>query len=104
MTDKIIMVLGLAHDGKPTAHDGRYLVSCDFAHLAIPGVDGVAFTLETNADPAKAMRFPTTAEALLFFKTDSPNRPIRHDGHPHRPLTHFNVEIMDAPDLAPEEA
>lgn len=82
-------------DGAPSQHDGRFIVEYD-----PDGEEGqprtpLKFTLKTTDDRAEAKRF-TTEEAWETLRAQSKKRPIRPwDRLPNRPLTIFNVEIMD---------
>jgi hypothetical protein len=84
----VIKCLGLAGDF-PCADVGHYLKSCDFEALG-----GRGLALFTN-DVAKAMRFETRGEAMLYWRTQSKTVPNRHDGKPNRPLTAYHVEITE---------
>ena len=97
---KIIQIIGLI-DGPPTHHDGRFLKAYDpwWVEVAVP--EGDAFrlirTLETTDNPHEALRFTDGGAALECWRKVSPNRPIRPDGDPNRPLTAYSCEILEAP-------
>lgn len=58
--------------------------------------DGLApFPMTTEI--AEAAWFPSLAEALDFWKTQSVVVPLRLDGEPNRPLTALTVEIVPIP-------
>jgi hypothetical protein len=54
--------------------------------------DGRGYANWTD-DPAKAMRFPSMAEALDLWRTQSRVRPLRDDGLPNRPLTAYSIMV-----------
>lgn len=56
--------------------------------------------MASHADPRKALRFPTAAEAFAFWRTQSTVRPLRDDGRPNRPLTACTVTIEEIPEPA----
>ena len=52
--------------------------------------------IETTADPAEALRFPEAGAAWLCWQQKSRALLRRPDGKINRPLTAFNIEIIDA--------
>lgn len=93
----IIRIIGLVN-GKPTHHDGRYLKAYDPEWLDKTVPDGILMrcirTFETTNSTRDALQFSTYNEALACWKKVSPNRPVRPDGKPNRPLTAFTCEIV----------
>ena len=53
--------------------------------------------LNITADKAKAKRFPSFADAMAAWKTQSAVIPFRPDGLPNRPLTMLSIEVEIAP-------
>lgn len=86
----IIRAFGFAN-GHPCPHAGQFLEWFDFD--AYGGVGFGHFT----ADPAKAKRFDTTADAMAFWQTQSTVKPTRPDGLPNRPLTLLTATLEHAP-------
>ena len=56
--------------------------------------------LSLTGDPARAMRFADTGEAMMFWTQVSRTVPVRDtDGKPNRPLTVFTVEVGPLPNV-----
>jgi hypothetical protein len=70
----------------------EYLASFD-PDVREPGVDYPTGYAEWTSVPGEAMTFPTHAEALIFWKTQSTATPLRPDGKPNRPLTAFSISV-----------
>jgi hypothetical protein len=90
----VIRFAGYAQGGR-SEYDGKYLVSYDPTYLdPIYGFDGGSLDTTWNLELAKKFASPT--EAMEMWKT-IPLAPyhIRLDGKPNRPLTAFNIEILD---------
>ncbi len=81
-----IVAAGFASDA-PCPHYGLWLKAFDF-----DAQDGKGFG-EFTKSPAKAMRFATRNDALLFWRTKSRVKPLRADGEPNRPLTALCISI-----------
>lgn len=86
-------------DGDPRALGeeaiGKYVVSYD-----PDAYDGRGYATWTD-DLAEALRFPTPAEALVFYQRTSTVLPIRPwDGKPNRPLTAYSLECAPVSPLA----
>lgn len=85
---KVIRIIGLAN-GEPTLWDGTWLVSCD--------IRSSRMLMTTTIDPREAKTFPHAADAMEFWRRIDPERPLRPDGKPNRPLTAYTVSIEDIP-------
>lgn len=75
--------------------EGRYVVSYDPEyHLPDGTYDGGK--LETSHDVKDAMVFASIGDAFGFWKSGPSCRchMVRMDGKPNRPLTAFNMEIV----------
>lgn len=48
----------------------------------------------TTADITKALRFPSTFDALDAWRTQSSTVPLRPDGRPNRPLSSRMIEFV----------
>lgn len=83
----VVMVQCGAADGRPLPGDGQYLASFEFE--AFGGQGEIALT----PNLANAKRFPSAAEAFVFYRTSPQCRPTRPDGRPNRPLTAANWEL-----------
>lgn len=90
MTEYVIRCIGLA-DGRPCGTEG--LLLRDFDAEFRNGLGKADWT----STPAHALRFPSSAEAFAFWKTQSRTRPLRPDGKANRPLTAFTVDLEKAP-------
>ncbi len=64
---------------------GCYLASYD------PEANDGSGEAHWTPDPAQALTFGTTGEALACYRAVPRNRPVRKDGKPNRPLTMFSV-------------
>lgn len=98
---KVIQLLGYASGGASPV-DGQYVVDYDPTWINDVTRDSAGWalmvkTLRTTLDINKAKKFADAGDALLYWKMQSPNRPLRPDGKPNRPLTAFTAEIKDAP-------
>lgn len=71
-------------DGVPV---GWYLASYD------PEANDGNGTAMWTPDGTQALRFPSEAEAMAYYRAVPRNRPLRPDGKPNRPLTVFSVMI-----------
>lgn len=93
----ILKLLGLIN-GPETSHDGRYLKAYDPEWLDAPIRDEngerLIRTLETTDNIAEAIQFATAGDALECWRKISPNRPVRLDGKPNRPLTAYTCEMV----------
>lgn len=87
-TDFVIRVVGPVRQDGPHDFDGRYAQFLSFSGCG-PG----EVNFKTTANPAAAAGFPSVVEALEFWKTVDPRRPVRPDGQPNRPLTAFTVSV-----------
>jgi hypothetical protein len=67
---------------------GQYLESFDADAMRGRGL--VAWT----DDPQKAKLFASFGNAHEFYRTQSKTHPLRDDGKPNRPLTAYNVTIV----------
>ncbi|MDN5893925.1 MAG: hypothetical protein L0H93_07850 [Nocardioides sp.] len=76
--------------GLPGAPVGEFLESYDVE--AHGGRGSVSWT----ADPARALRFVSSAAALDCWKQQSGVAPLRADGQPNRPLVAFTVGVRPA--------
>lgn len=56
--------------------------------------------VEFTADPAEALRFESTGDALECWKRVPSSRPLRPDGRSNRPLTAFTVTVGPLPETA----
>lgn len=83
----LIKILGTATELFP---DLRWLADYDVE--AYNGLGDVTVT----SDRAKAKRFTSQTEAFAAWNTQSTVRPLRADGRPNKPLTHFTIEVEDA--------
>lgn len=89
-----IKLLGL---GRMTLDPPEWLTAFDpDAHA--PGRPYPTGMVESDADPAKAMRFDSGADALEFTMQQSTVCPFRPDGEANRPLRAFTVEIEALPE------
>lgn len=88
MSEVLIKIIGLANGGYHP-RIGQYVVAFD----PTVGADGMVF-LETTADPTRATRYADFAAAFELWRAVSPNRPVRSDGKPNRPMTIFTVEFV----------
>lgn len=52
----------------------------------------------SDADPAKALRFETSREAMDTLLTQSTVCPLRPDGRPNRPLMAFSTQVAEVPE------
>ena len=86
MMTKVLQLVAVA--GVPTMHVGRYVRQFD-----PDGHDGRG-DLVTTADIHEALTFPSAAEAMMFWQSQSKVRPLRADGKPNRPLTAFTVAVV----------
>jgi hypothetical protein len=80
---------GVLLDGGAAPPDGAYLEEADFEYA---GGFGAAKWTE---DVARALRFESMLDALVFWRTQSKTRPYRSDGRPNKPLTAYTVEIRE---------
>lgn len=94
-------VIKLIHlvSGQPTPHDGRYLSAYDPHWLSEPvpepfGGGRYVRALETTDNMADALRFASVDAAMSLAAAVSPNRPVRPDGKPNRPLRAFTLEFI----------
>lgn len=81
-----LKLMGYA-DGRPSAHDGQYLVRADIE------TGGMLPLLTTTNDPERAIVFAGLVEATDYWKRVSATRPKRPDGKLNRPLTAYNIVI-----------
>lgn len=86
-----ILIMGPAAGGT-TADDGRYLMDFDVAQH-----DGRG-PIPTTDKIEEARHFPTPADAINFWRTQSVTRPCRPDGEANRPLTAYSVELVRVAD------
>lgn len=86
---KVIRIVGDAA-GRVTELAGAYVESSD-----VDAADGRGVVRGTR-DAARAIRFPSVAEAFAYWHRESIVRPRRPDGQPNRPLTAYTVELLDA--------
>jgi hypothetical protein len=63
-----------------------------------PDVEYPTGALESDVDPAKALRFDSSVEASECWRRQSTRTPLRPDGRPNRPLTSLTVEIKKLPE------
>lgn len=91
---RVIRVVGDAL-GRPTEHDGCYLVDYD-----VDARDGRG-EITTSPHPDEARRFDDGGAALEAWRTVSTVSPTRPDGKPNRPLTAFTVSIEEPPPVPP---
>lgn len=84
---KVIISRGLA-DGRPM-HNGKYLERYD-----PEGENGMG-TFAWTADKSKAMAFGDVMDIFKLYQTVPQCRPFRDDGKPNKPLTSFNIEIVE---------
>ena len=88
---KVLKILGLASGHRTDEHVGEYVRAFD------PDALGGRGYLLTTAELSRAKVFPTFAEALAYWQTQSTTFPYRlTDGKPNRPLTAYHVLILDA--------
>jgi hypothetical protein len=89
--DELVSVacLGLADGSSAGELDGAWLVSYDPA-----GCDGRG-DATWSGHPADAARF-TPLEWAELWTASPPNRPLRPDGKPNRPITMFHLMIVPA--------
>ncbi len=83
-------------DGKPTEHDGRFVV---YFNPDTPHPDGNydGGKLITAEFPQHAQRFPGAIEALEYWKQPAtcPCHATRPwDGKPNRPMTAYTVQVV----------
>lgn len=45
----------------------------------------------------RAKRYATRADAMEAWRLPSTTYPVRPDGQPNRPLTAFNIELIEVP-------
>jgi hypothetical protein len=90
-----IRLFELAIPGRPTPHDGNFVVEfrpgAMDRHGALHG--GI---LRTSRDPADALSFPSALEAFEFWRQANGLRP---DGKPNRPLTAWTIEFEPVQEL-----
>jgi len=67
---------------------GQYL-----KHYDPEAHEGRGFATWTDEED-QALEFADATEAFEFYNQVPPNRPVREDGQPNRPLTAFSVEIL----------
>lgn len=84
----VLKIWGWAGGQEPLA-DGQFLKAFDEAD------DGSLSTVEFTANTDNAMKFESLSDAFSFWKTQSTTVPLRPDGEPNRPLTAFNVEVIN---------
>lgn len=90
---KCVDLTGIAgHPANGFSPNGMYLRSYDpeFA-------DGRGLA-EWTDDIDHAMRFATSGEAWMLWRSPSKRRPVRADGQPNRPLAAFTIEILNEED------
>lgn len=87
----IMRALGFAN-GVHCPVAGQWLKSFD--HEAHNGLGDGVFT----AEPSRAMRFDSFAEALEFWKKVPLCNPMRPDGKPNRPLSATTVTFDEVDD------
>lgn len=86
---KVIMqLLGVAPDGRPPPK-ATFVRDCDFD--ADEGRGRIVMTQKQG----EAKRFEDVGAALQFYQQTSKVVPIRPDGKPNRPMTAYNIAIMD---------
>ena len=83
-----ILLHGLA-DGRASEHDGRWLAYYD------PTKNGMHGEIRSTADPAHALGFADSTDALDLWRRAHGLRP---DRRPNRPLTAFTVSIEPLPE------
>lgn len=76
-------------DGSGHPYDEKYVESYD--PTLRPPDDWIE--LKVTADPAQARAFPSFAEAIAYYRQVCPNKPVREDGLPNRPLTAWTVNF-----------
>lgn len=76
--------------GRPTSHDGKYVLEFRAGTMDRHGVlhGGI---LRSSPERFEALKFPSALEALEFWRQANGLRP---DGKPNRPLTAFTIEIQ----------
>lgn len=84
----VIKLIGLAN-GRPTHHDGRYLVDADIETGSMLPV------VSTTSHIEQALRFDNFDSAIEYWKRQAQGRRIRPDGKPNRPLTVYTVEVVE---------
>lgn len=87
-----MIVLKLFSFNEADSLAGQYLESADV------DADNGYGSLELTSDLEKAMKFPSTLDALQFWRRQSSVRPLRPDGKPNRPLTAFHAMIEKVQD------
>lgn len=94
----ILRLLGTPR--RETPHDGKFIVDYDPTWMDAPIDEGngrrrLVKVLETTADRRLAKKFATMDEAYAYLTQASPNKPLRNDGKPNRPLTAYSTVIVD---------
>lgn len=84
---KILRIVGFSN-GRPSPHDGRYVVAFD-----PDAYDGLG-DVQTSADPHQAIKFNEAIDAWNLWRKVSTKRPRRADGKPNKPMTAFTIEII----------
>lgn len=85
----VIRILDSALPGAPCPERGMFVKSMDFR-----AVNGHGSLVVTN-NIKEAMLFASVSAALTFYQTIPSNHPIREsDGRPNRPMTAFNIEVL----------
>lgn len=87
---KGIKIAGTAVGGK-SIFDGMWV-----QHYNPDGRKGVGELMATPF-PEQARKFKDFNEAVSYWRQQSTVIPYRSDGKPNRPLTAYNVEILDLP-------
>jgi hypothetical protein len=84
----IIRLYSLAHS-PDILYPNKFLKSFD------PDGNGGAGQYDTALDPKDAQFFKSTKDAIDVWRSSSKTRPYRPDGESNRPLTAFNIEIVE---------
>jgi hypothetical protein len=86
-TPPVLLQLVELCDGTPHPFAGQYVQEYD--PTLRPPDDWIL--LRVTPDPAAAKHFPDFLTAAEYYRQVCPNRPVRDDGKPNRPLTVWTV-------------
>ena len=79
-------------DGLPSIYDGTYVVNYNPSSIGMGG--GEAF-LQTTRHLKEARVFKDFVDATNYWKQIDQRNPVRYDGKPNRPLTIFNIQLIN---------
>jgi hypothetical protein len=88
----IMKLYSLAHEPN-TLYPNKFLKSFD------PDGNNGRGEYDTARDLSEAQLFITAKDAINLWQTVSKLRPFRPDGEPNKPLTAFNIEILEIESL-----